>query len=218
MILGEGSRHEARVRIARIGRAEGEALLARGVRADTTEAALTPVYMDGINTFRETLLSLPGREQTAWPWAFEATGGDPARAAGTIDRTRGYDDTSSLRINSEGPGGGRWIATTLGPAFGGDPFADGKRYRLSAVASSSSLNGVARAGLRLHRVGTPGLGDTRTYDLYWTGRGCSGNAPWTALEVITPPISPPPDRVHLLLDQEGEGTSWFDNVLFETYE
>jgi hypothetical protein len=192
--------------------------MARGVRADATEAAQTPIYTDGINTFRETLLSLPGREQTAWPWTFEVTSGDHALTLGTIDRTKGYDDTSSLRITSEVSGGGRWIATTLGPAFGAPPFADGKRYRLSAIACSSSLKGVARAGLRLHREGTPGLGDTRAYELYWTGRGCSGNAPWTALDVITPPISPPPDRVHLLLDQEGEGTSWFDNVLFEIYE
>ena len=217
-ILGPGSRHEASVRIVRIGRAEGEALMARGVRADTAEAAVTPLYIDGINTFRETLLSLPGRDQTAWPWTFEVTGGDPARTEGAIDRTRGCDDTSSLRISSEGRGGGRWVATTLGPAFGGPPFPDGRRYRLSAAASSSSLKGVARAGVRLHREGTPGLGDARAYELYWSGSGCSGDAPWTTLEVITPAISPPPDRVHLLLDQEGEGKSWFDNVLFETYE
>ncbi len=218
MILGAGSRHEASVRITRIGRAEGAGLIARGTRADAAEAALTPVYIDGINTFRETLLSLPDREQTAWPWTFEATGGDPARAMGTIDSSRGYDDTSSLRISSKRTGGGRWIATTLGPAFGGPPFVDGRRYRLSAVASSSSLKGVARAGVRLHREGTPGQADTRAYELYWSGSGCSGTAPWTPLEVITPTISPPPDRVHLLLDQEGGGTSWFDNVLFETYE
>ena len=218
VILEAGSRHEASLRITRIRKAEGAALMARGVREDSPEAALTPVYMSGINTFRETLLSLPGREHTAWPWTFEVTSGDPARTLGTIDRTRGYDDTSSLRISSEGSGGGRWIATTLGPAFGEPPFTDGKRYRLSAVACSSSLNGIARAGLRLHREGTPGLGDTRDYELYWTRGGCSGNAPWTALEVITPPISPPPDRVHLLLDHAGEGTSWFDNVLFEIHE
>ena len=218
MMLEAGSRHEASVRITRIARAEGEALMEKGVRAGTAEAARTPVYMDGTNTFRETFLSLPDREQTAWPWTFEATGADPAGTAGTLDRTRGYDDTSSLRIISEGTGGGRWIATTLGPAFGGPPFADGKRYRLSAAASSSSLKGVARAGVRRHREGTPELGDVRAYELYWSGSGCTGNAPWTILEVITPPISPPPDRVHLVLDQEGEGTSWFDNVLFETYE
>ena len=218
MTLGAGSRHEASLRLTRIGRAEGAALVARGVRAEAEETAQTPVYMEGINTFRETLLSLPGREHTAWPWTFEVTRGDHARTLGTMDRTRGFDDTRSLRISSEGPGGGRWIATTLGPAFGAPPFADGKRYRLSAVACSSSLKGVARAGLRLHREGAPGLGDAQGYELYWTGTGCSGNAPWTALEVITPPISPAPDRVHLLLDQDGEGTSWFDNVLFETHE
>ena len=218
VILEGGSRHGASLRITRIGREEGAAIVARGARADIREAAVTPVYTDGLNTFRETLLSLPGREQTAWPWEFEVTRGDAARTRGTVDRTTGYDDTCSLRIDSEGPGGGRWMATTLGPAFGGAPFADGKRYRLSAVAGCTSLKGAARAGLRLHREGAEGIYDPGTYELYWTGTVISGDTRWTALELITPRISPPPDRMHLLLDHEGEGTSWFDNVHCEVYD
>jgi hypothetical protein len=218
VVLESGSRHEATIRITRMGYAEGAALMMRGVRADAREAALTPIYIEGINTFRETLLSLPGREQTVWPWTFEVPTGDHASIRGTVDRSRGYDDTCSLRVSSESPGSGRWTATTLGPAFGGPPFADGRRYRLSAVACSSSLKGIARAGLRLHREGTPGLGDTGAYEIYWAEKRISGDTHWTALDVTTPSISPPPDRVHLLLDHEGEGTSWFDNVLFETYE
>jgi hypothetical protein len=216
--LEAGSRHEAKFRLTRVGRADGKALIARGVRADAAEAAMTPVYVDGLNTFRETFLSLPEGEHSAWPWTFEVSAGDHPRTRGTIDRSLGYDDSNSLRISSEGSGAARWIATTLGPAFGGAPFVDGKRYRLFAVACSASLKGMARAGLRLHREGTPGLGDARAYEIYWSGREISGTTPWTALELITPPISPPPDRVHILLDLEGEGSSWFDNVFFEAHE
>ena len=217
-MLGAGSRHSASIRISRIGRDEGAALMARGVQPPDTGTAGTPVYVEGVNTFRETLLSRPGEEHALWPWTFEVKAGEYPLTRGTADRSRGYDDTVSLRISSGRPGRGRWSATTLGPAFGGPPFGNGKRYRLSAFASSASLKGTARAGLRIHREGAPGLGDPEVYELFWSGNGVSGDSPWTLLEVITPPISPPPDRVHILLDLEGEGIAWFDNVLFEIHD
>jgi hypothetical protein len=217
-ILGGGSRRSASIRIGRIGRAEGTALMARGAPARVNEAGGAPVYTDGVNTFRETLLSFPGREHLLWPWTFESLSGDRAHVAGAPESSRGYDDTYSLRISAEKEGRGRWTATTLGPAFGGAPFADGKRYRLSAFASSASLKGISRAGLRIHREGAPGLGDPDSYETYWSGTGVSGDSPWMSIDVLTPPISPPPDRVHLLLDQEGEGTTWFDNALFEIHD
>jgi hypothetical protein len=216
--LEAGTRYESAIRIRGLGRAEGKALMARGVEADPGDSALTPLYVDGINTFRETLKSLPGKEQSVWPWAFEVTAGEPHRTEGSVDRSNGCDDACSLRIRAGAEGGGRWIATTLGPAFGGPPFSGGKRYTLSAMACSSALKGSARAGLRLHREGRPGLGHTQTYETYWTEKRISGDTPWTRLDVTTPAISPPPDRVHLVLDQEGEGSSWFDNVLFESHE
>jgi hypothetical protein len=218
ILLEAGTRREARVRISLMGREEAAAIMAAGRAAVPPEDAVTPIYTEGINTFRETLLSFPGREDAVWPWGFEVTKGDPVNTTGVLDSARGYDDARSLRIRSQGPGGGRWLATTLGPAFGGAPFLDGRRYHLSAVASSQSLDGVTRAGLRLHREGKPGLMDPQSYELYWTHRGISGNAHWTGLELITPVISPPPDRMHILLDQDGEGTSWFDNVHLKIYE
>lgn len=216
--LEPGTRFESAIRIRRLGRREGEALMARGVESDPGDSALTPLYVDGINTFRETLHSLRGKEQSVWPWAFEATARGSRGTEGTVDRSKGFDDACSLRIHAGANGGGRWIATTIGPAFGGPPFAGGKRYRLSAMASSHGLKGSARAGLRIHREGRPGLGDTETYETYWAEKTISGDTPWRRLELTTLAISPPPDRVHLVLDHEGEGTSWFDNVLFETLE
>ncbi|HMK38615.1 MAG TPA: hypothetical protein VK569_04685, partial [Bacteroidota bacterium] len=165
--LDAGSRREASFRISRIGRAEGQSIMTRGARADAGEASRTPLYVEGVNTFRESLTSFPGQEHTAWPWTFEVVAGNAEVTRGDLDGERGFDDTRSLRITSQGPGTGCWMATTLGPAFGGPPFAPGKRYRLSAVASSESLRGITRAGLRLHREGTPGLGDTQAYESYW---------------------------------------------------
>jgi len=215
--LPAGSRHEASVRISRISRAEGEALMSRGVRDIPEDALTAPLYIEGVNTFRDTLLTLPESAQDAWPWDFEATTGDREGSSGELDWSHGYDDTRSLRISCGKGCAGRWIASTLGPAFGGPPFPDGKMYRLSAFVSSLSLEGTARLGVRIHRKGTRGLGDTHSYDLYLSENKISGTTAWTPLEIITPQISPPPDRVHLLLEQAGEGTSWFDNVLFETY-
>ena len=214
--LPAGTHREAAFRISRLSRGEGEALFARGREAHAAERETTPVYVHGINTFRETLGSFPGSEGTLWPWSFET--GPGSTALGDVDRTRGFDDSASLRIRSDRPSEGCWAFTALGSAFGNAPFADGKRYRLTVMASSSALEGDARAGLRLHRDGAGGLGDTPAYEHYWSHESCGGDSPWRQLTVVTPPLSPPPDRLHILLRHSGRGTSWFDNLLVEEYD
>jgi len=213
--LRAGARREASIRITRLGRREGEALMARGRPARAPERVITPVYVHGLNTFRETLDSFPEREQRAWPWAFERGPGETAE--GDVDRRRGFDDAASLRIRNARPSTGCWTFTALGSAFGDPPFVAGRRYRLTVMASTSALAGRARAGLRLHREGAPGLGDTAAYEHFWSQDALSGDTPWQRLDVVTPPISPPPDRLHILLAQEGRGTSWFDNLLLEQH-
>ena len=41
-----------------------------------------------------------------------------------------------------------------------------------------------------------------------------GGKGWLPLTVITPPLRPRADRVHVMLEVKGEGTVWFDDVEF----
>jgi hypothetical protein len=86
---------------------------------------------------------------------------------------------------------------------------------LSARVKSEDLAGKALVALRMHREGREGLFDPSTYETHESPLTVRGDTPWTLLDLTTPPISPPPDRVHILLIQEGPGMTWFDNVELE---
>jgi len=107
------------------------------------------------------------------------------------------------------------MATTLGPAFGEPPFEPRKRYHLSAFVKSRDLVGTVRIGLRLHRAGIGDVFNLASYETYYGDDAATGTTDWKAIEVTTPEIDPPPDRMHLLLEMDGAGTCWFDDVIFE---
>jgi hypothetical protein len=80
---------------------------------------------------------------------------------------------------------------------------------------AEDFSGTASVDIRLHREGAGSLFDQRNYDVFTSGKGGDGLATWTRIEVVTPPVSPPPDRLHLLLVVDGKGTVWFDNAHLE---
>jgi hypothetical protein len=215
LVLSPGSTADARYRISSMSREEGEEWLKRGRRAASREAGITPVYLSGLNTFRDTFASAVEESHLKWPWVFQATGGTGGEIAGALDRSTGVDDASSVCIRSTERRSGRWVATTLGPAFGEPPDRASKRFRLSAMVRTHELDGQARVALRLHRTGHPDLHHPESYEEFSGGEVVSGTTGWKKLSVTTPPIVPEPDRVHIHLIHEGKGTSWFDNILFE---
>ena len=217
-ILQPGTHREASIRLTSLDKGKGTALLNGSVSAAPPDLAEMPIYTRGLNTFRENIQSFPGQDHDIWPWAFEVGDGSSEHVRGFLERRVGYDDTCSLCVATAASARGVWLATTLGPAYGEAPFRNKKRFRLTAMVRTELLSGVSRIGIRLHREGFAGLGDTTVYDYFWSSRSSSGSCVWTALEVITPAISPPPDRIHLMLDHHGQGTTWFDNVLFEETE
>jgi hypothetical protein len=170
-----------------------------------------PVHVRGIHTFRETFASADPSRTDLWPWAFETLDGGPGQVEGRIDKETGYDDNASLVIRAKGGGRGRWVLSTIGPAFGDPPFTPGRRYRLSARVRSA---GTARIALALHRSNAPGLFDPSAYEEF-VGEALPAVDGWALLAVETPSIDPEPDRVHIRLTHAGEGASWFDNVLLE---
>jgi hypothetical protein len=216
--LPENTRYWAECEIYSIGRAEGEMILGRAVAVEEAETKDTPIYRDGLNRFSESLLDIAGSPQDAWPWSQEVVEGTPGKVLFSVDHRCGYDDESSLRIDAETIAQARWCATTLGPAFGGSPFGDGKRFRLTALARVDAPEGRPAIGLRLHRAGCGSVFDLHSYDTYMSALPNMESDRWAKVELITPPISPAPDRMHILLEHNGSGTTWFDNVYFEEIE
>jgi hypothetical protein len=205
--LPSGSRYHARYRITDIQRDEAEQLLAAATPRPAPDAHGTPVYVDGVNTFSAVLSSL--EDDAAWPWDQEG------EANFSLDADRGYDDSRSLRIDSSGSSPVCWKATTLGPAYGRPPFRPGFRYRLSGYVAARNLEGKARLAIRLHREGHGTVLDLNDYEVFTSIDTVTGTTEWTRLEVTTDRVSPSPDRFHLLLLQQGVGTTWFDNILLE---
>lgn len=173
-----------------------------------------PIVMDGIHTFRHTAMDFAGQLSEVWPWAHETDA--PALTRFYIDRENGYDDHFSLQIIAEQPATSQWLATTLGPAFGHPPFPDQVKYKLSGYVKTEHLHGEAGLLIRLHQPGQGDLYKPAGYRHFKSAKTVAGSSEWQRVEVLTPVISPPPDRLHLVLQQQGRGTSWFDNVLLET--
>jgi hypothetical protein len=205
VVLPGGGSYHARYRLTNIGPDVAGKLL-EGAQ-DRPAPDVPPIYVDGLNTFSATISSL--EDDAVWPWEQE---GD---ARFSVDTDRGFDDSHSLRIDSSASSTVCWKATTLGPAYGKPAFRSGSRFRLTGYVATENLEGNARIAIRLHREGHGSVFDLNDYELFSSDSGVSGTEDWRRLEVTSAPISPAPDRVHLLLIQQGMGTTWFDNILME---
>ena len=212
--LPGGSRYVARYRLSAVGWDEGASLTGVARERPAPGIADIPLYTTGLNRFERSGETAAMDPAGSWPWEFEVAS-PAAHAQGVLDRTTGVDDQRSLRISGQGSTLARWIATTIGPAFGEAEFCDHACFRLEAMVRTRSLSGNAMVAIRLHRSGAPGLFDPSSYEVFRAEKGASGDTDWERLTVSTPPISPPPDRIHILLEQEGSGSSWFDNVLLK---
>jgi hypothetical protein len=211
VLLPAGSHFEAGYELTSLDKTEAESIVDKAVDRPAPDIATIPLYVPGVNHFTQTLQSAGADWRYVWPWEAE---GDSVSTP-LFDLEFGFDDTSCLRIDSNGEGKSCWKVTTLGPAFGGRPFVDGTQYRLSAIVKTSKLDGKTTIAVRLHRENKGSVFDIQSYEMFTSSQALQGDTDWKLLKVITPPISPPPDRIHLLLIQEGSGTTWFDDVFFE---
>jgi hypothetical protein len=213
VLLPAGSHFEAAYELTSLDEIEAKPIVDRAVDRPVPDLATIPLYVSGVNHFTRTLQNAGADWRYIWPWDSE---GDSVSTP-VFDLEFGFDDSSCLRIDSRGAGKSCWKVTTLGPAFGGKPFVDGSQYRLSAIVKTSKLEGKSAIAIRLHRKNRESVFDIQNYETF-TSQTLHGDTDWRLLKVITPPISPPPDRLHLLLTQEGSGTTWFDDVFFEVLD
>jgi hypothetical protein len=216
-LLVHGEREfSAQFALYAISRAKAGALVERAEVLLPTELANTPVYLDGLNTFAQSLLDFPNDYTRLWPWSFACPGSLAAENVFALDRKLGCSDHCSLHIHGPSPDQYRWLATSLGPAFGGPPFPERAVYRLSGYVKTESVSGQSTLGIRLHRPGGGNLYDPQEYEHYFSSQQLTGSCEWQKIELTTPVITPAPDRLHLLLQQEGQGDTWFDDIQLET--
>lgn len=175
-------------------------------------AADTPAYTGSRHTFRETFRSQEIDRNKAWPWQREVVRGPANRVAFARDTRVGRADSFSLRIRHVAPVCSRWLATTLGPAFGEKAFRKNSRLRLRAWVRTRGLRGSVRIALRVHRAGRGSVFDVAGYEIFASPPVRAAGQDWCELTVTTPVLSPAPDRVHLLLELDGTGSAWFDDV------
>jgi hypothetical protein len=182
-------------------------------------AADTPVWTGGWHTFQKTFRSEDIDRNTAWPWATAVTAGATDAVEFARERGLGTTDRYSLRIHHRAKAVSAWMATTLGPAFGEPPFQRGGKLRLSALvrtcAVRGAVRGAVRVALRVHRKGRGSVFDVAGYEVFPSAPLRGVDDGWIELSITTPALAPAPDRVHVLLEFNGCGKVWFDNVRFE---
>jgi len=124
----------------------------------------------------------------------------------------GHEDSFSVKVENRESAQSAWQATTLGPAFGEPSFRRGVRLRLKAMVRLRGSEGRASVVLRLHREGKGSVYTVSDYELYPSGELAGADQEWHELTLTTPRLIPAPDRVHVLLQLDGRGTAWFDEV------
>jgi hypothetical protein len=209
--LTANTEFRASFRISSLSYQEAAPIAAAAREAPAFEAEQTPVIGRPVATFAETLATAAGQPVDLWPWETEVPAGDAAAVRFVRDATEGRDDRASIRIDAARPCRAIWKATAIGPAFRQPPLPTGA-YRLVAWIKTRLESGRAGIALRVHRTGDPGLFDPSGYDRYGSLSTVAGRSDWTRVEVVTPAISPAPDRIHILLEMEGSGNCWFDVV------
>jgi hypothetical protein len=212
LVLGGGKEFRARFRLFSLLHDEARHIAERAVEITGEEAQNTPVIVDGVHSFAETLVSAVGDRAAIWPWETDIVAGESGVVRFAVDRSEGFDDNNALRIDATQHATARWKATAFGSAFRKKPLPGGVRFRVVVYVKSRLAEGSAGIGMRLHRIGAPGIFDPTQYETCSGARRVEGLSDWTRLEVTTDLISPAPDRLHVLLDVSGKGTCWFDNV------
>lgn len=212
IVLEGGKEFRAHFRLFSLPHHEAQQIASHAEEITGEEAPNTPVIIDGVHSFAETLVSSTGDPAAIWPWETEIVAGESGAVRFAVDRSEGFDDNNALRIDTAQHATARWKATAFGSAFRKKPLPGSVRFRVVAYVKSRLAEGSARIGIRIHRTDAPGILDTAQYETYSSTRRVESRSGWTRLEVTTDLIAPAPDRLHILLEVSGQGTCWFDNV------
>jgi hypothetical protein len=215
VVLPPGTVRTADYTLSVLGRSAARQLLRRADLRSPGATANMPIYTGGRHGFRATFQSTEIDHNTAWPWQRAVMRGRASAVEFARDNRIGYGDRYSLRLRHRAAAHSAWQATTLGPAFGEPAFRRGGRLRLTAMVRTRGVHGRVRIALRVHRPGRGSVFDVAGYEVWSSAWLRARDRDWCELRVETPRLSPAPDRVHLLLELDGTGRAWFDDVELE---
>lgn len=205
VLLPNGTHFEAAYELRSLDASEAGQIQARAKNQDI-DLDSVPLYIPEVNPCAQHFRNVGNDLRYVWPWESDGDGAD----AGFT-----FDDSACLGISSRGNSVSQWKLTTIGPAFGGKPFAAGCRYRVSTFVKASRLKGKVSIAVRLHRADRGSVFDLQNYETFFSEQTIQSDSDWSPLTFTTPMIFPAPDRLHLLLILEGSGTTMFRDVSFE---
>jgi len=214
VVLPPGTVRTAAYELGVLGRSAAARLQRRARLRSPGAAADTPAYTGARHDFLATFRQGPFDSNPAWPWQRAVMSGSPACVEFARDARVGRSDIYSLRLSHRAPACAAWQATTLGPAFGEPPFRRGQRLQLTAWVRMRGVRGRVRIAVRVHRKGRGSVFDVANYEVFASAGLRGGDLDWCEVSVVTPHLTPVPDRVHLLLELDGAGRVWFDDVEF----
>ncbi|MDW7679624.1 MAG: hypothetical protein SCK70_03620, partial [bacterium] len=214
-ILAGPQKIRAAFRLFGVDADSATAIIDRASKPDLTLIGNIPIYVNGFNTFGASLLDFPEKFHDLWEWKFEPGATTGKKAVEKVDRQTGFSDQNSLFIENFTDSTSAWIATAIGPAYGQPPISDRARLKLTAALKTEQVSGKADIAIRYFQPGKGSVFDLSDYQLIVSKNGLNATHPWSKFEVITPRLSPPPERVHLMLRLNGAGRAWFDDVGFE---
>jgi len=192
---------QAKFKLYSVDKKAALAMIEDAQKPPVSEILDIPIYHDGLNTFSKSLLDFPERFDKIWQWVFETDG----KAIGSLDRQQGCSDHCSLRIENYQSTKSAWLATSIGPAYGEAPIPDVARLKLSAMVKTEDVDGRANIAIRFFTQGMGNIFDISDYQVIESERYLFETQDWTKIEIITSPLSPAPERVHLLLiDWQGQ--------------
>lgn len=148
----------------------------------------------------------------------------------SIDDAVGFDDSHSIRIKHDLPDQkSAWYAFTWGPHFDTPTLLKG-RYRFSAMVRTEDAGALFRlavakfgdADIFLRKSGEwVSTGNNKSITWFHSDKSVTGTTDWTPVHVdvdIDLTREKPFTRHGIILEYEGAGTVWFDNVRIQEIE
>ncbi len=136
-----------------------------------------------------------------FPWTAQGDGA-------SWDRTSGRTDKHSLKIERTAPGLSRWQTFQGdGEGYFAEPWSWVKGYTVSCWVKTEAVTG--RGSTLAVQYHIPNF--TQEYPVY-SARKLTGANGWTKLELE---VGPPPEKtgcLMIMLQQDGAGTTWFDDL------